>query len=148
MPLRDFALDDGELIGYHGKGGVVEIPENVTSISADAISKCGYTVTALKLPDSVTSFGEGAFESVGTVYINITSPLKVRFDETGFENYKIMRDINDDKKIDFADADFLGGHIAGGKTAELDAVASDADGNGSITLADLMRIFTDILTSR
>ena len=60
---EDFEIDDnGVLVKYRGAGGVVVIPEAVTSIGAGAFMDCS-SLTEVIMNDYVTSIGKDAFHS-------------------------------------------------------------------------------------
>lgn len=56
----DFVIKDGELEKYKGSGGVVAIPDSVTSIGSWAFYGCT-SLTAIEIPNSVTDIGDRAF---------------------------------------------------------------------------------------
>ncbi|MDE6661909.1 MAG: leucine-rich repeat protein [Lachnospiraceae bacterium] len=57
----DFLIvGDGVLLAYRGSGAVVNIPDSVKAIGADAFSGHG-EITRVIIPDSVEIIGEGAF---------------------------------------------------------------------------------------
>lgn len=60
---EEFKIDEkGELTEYNGSGGVVAIPENVTSIGSYAFENYkGLTNLDITIPSSVTRIGEYAF---------------------------------------------------------------------------------------
>ena len=60
MAQKEFEIQNGELIKYHGKGGEVVIPEGVTKICMDAFYKSG--VTRVVIADGVKCIGERAFK--------------------------------------------------------------------------------------
>jgi hypothetical protein len=57
----EFKIEGTTLIGYHGPGGNVIIPDNVTTIGDYAFSYCS-GLTEVAIPDSVTTIGSGAFD--------------------------------------------------------------------------------------
>ena len=60
MAQKEFEIQNGELVKYHGDGGEVVIPEGVTKICMDAFYKSG--VTRVVIPDGVKCIGERAFK--------------------------------------------------------------------------------------
>ena len=56
----DFEIEDGVLVGYHGKGGDVVIPNNVKAIGHDVFWECG-GLKSVTMPDSVKEINEMAF---------------------------------------------------------------------------------------
>jgi len=57
---QDFEIKNNILIKYHGTGGAVIIPENITEIGERAFYKCKNLIS-VTLPDSVTCIGYSAF---------------------------------------------------------------------------------------
>ncbi len=55
-----FTIRNGVLTSYNGAGGVVTIPDGVTSVGADAF-RGNKTVTAVNIPEGVVEIGNGAF---------------------------------------------------------------------------------------
>jgi hypothetical protein len=56
----EFKIEGTTLIGYHGPGGNVIIPDNVTSIGYCAFDHC-FGLSEVVIPNSVTTIGSGAF---------------------------------------------------------------------------------------
>ena len=59
--MDNFVIKDGVLEEYHGSGGAVVIPDDVTSIGNYAFEDCR-SLTSVTIPDSVESIGNYAFE--------------------------------------------------------------------------------------
>jgi hypothetical protein len=57
---KDFVIENGKLIKYHGTETDVVIPDGVTSIGAYAFEHCSI-LTSITIPDSVTRIGNCAF---------------------------------------------------------------------------------------
>ncbi|MCL2062038.1 MAG: leucine-rich repeat protein [Firmicutes bacterium] len=57
---RQFTIENGVLVKYTGGGGVVEIPQGVTRISASVFNK-REDITSISLPSTLESIGESAF---------------------------------------------------------------------------------------
>jgi hypothetical protein len=57
--FTDFKIENNILTKYYGDKKSIEIPKNVTGISAHTFS--GKHLTSVKFPNSLTSIGEGAF---------------------------------------------------------------------------------------
>lgn len=79
----EYAILNGtaSISGYQGEGGNVAIPSSlggvpVAGISAFAFANCG-SITALTIPDTVTSVGEGAFLGC-TALTSLTVGVNVR----------------------------------------------------------------------
>lgn len=82
---REFKIDKGVLIRYRGNGGVVTVPNGVTSIGKTAFIECS-DVTSITLPDSITSIGVAAFADCSNLNsINLPSNLNT-IPEGAFEN--------------------------------------------------------------
>ena len=60
-PASDFAIENGVLTKYTGKGGSVVIPDGVTIIGKAAFRKCK-SLTDVTIPNGVTSIGDYAFD--------------------------------------------------------------------------------------
>ncbi len=74
--VRDFQIDEnGCLTKYTGYGGNVVIPDSVTSFGNGAFYGCS-SLTSITIPDSVTSIGWGAFKGCSSL-TNITIPDSV-----------------------------------------------------------------------
>jgi len=56
-----FAITDGVLTGYYGKGGDITIPTDVTSIGDNAFAYCS-GITSITLPEGVTNIDNYAFQ--------------------------------------------------------------------------------------
>lgn len=59
--VEEFEVEDGVLLGYHGNGGNVVIPDNVNRIGNSAFQGCT-GLTSITIPNSVTSIGSSAFQ--------------------------------------------------------------------------------------
>ena len=59
---QDFEIKNNILIKYHGEGGAVIIPDDVTGIGNYAFENCK-SLTSVIIPDSVTSIGNYAFSN-------------------------------------------------------------------------------------
>ena len=70
----DMTISGGVLTAYHGGGGAVTIPSEVTSIGAGAFS--GKAISSVSIPGSVTSIGDSAFANC-TSLSNVTIPGSV-----------------------------------------------------------------------
>jgi|GEM_PF-1670416 len=71
----DFVINNGVLVRYNGLGGVVIIPEGVTSIGESAFASIA-SITSIKLPDSVTTIGKSAFSMcINLKSVNIPSGI-------------------------------------------------------------------------
>ncbi len=66
-----FDVEDGVLVLYRGSGGVVTIPDNVTSIGYGAFEGCS-GLMSLTIPESVTSIEDWAFEGCNNLIIQGT----------------------------------------------------------------------------
>ena len=73
----DFEIKNGILKKYHGKGGNIIIPNDVTSIGYQAFYKC-CSITRVTIPDSVTSIGAYAFSHCdGLKKVTIPGSVKI-----------------------------------------------------------------------
>lgn len=71
----DFEIANGVLIKYHGQGGDIVIPEEVTSIGFGAFLDC-WTIKSVTIPETVTSIQDYAFSR--TSVRDITIPNSVQ----------------------------------------------------------------------
>lgn len=79
-PAEDgFVIAGGELTGYSGPGGDITIPNEVTSIAAGVFTdaqRAGISITAVTMPDTVLSMGEGVFSGCDElVSVRLSSAL-------------------------------------------------------------------------
>ena len=73
---EEFELDEnGVLIGYHGDGGDVVIPDGVMKIGNNAFGECE-SLTSVIIPEGVTEIGYGAF-AMCTKLKNVEIPSSV-----------------------------------------------------------------------
>lgn len=56
----DFRIEDGVLVEYTGEGGIITIPEEVTTIGEGAFYQCS-SLKSVTIPEGVTTIGEEAF---------------------------------------------------------------------------------------
>lgn len=74
-----FIIAGGELTGYSGPGGDITIPSEVTSIAAGVFTdaqRAGISITAVTMPDTVLSMGEGVFSGCDElVSVRLSSAL-------------------------------------------------------------------------
>ena len=75
--LWDFVISNGRLTKYRGPGGIIKIPDCVTSIEDSVFEGLG-TLTSVTVPDSVTSIGEKAFYNCSSLS-EFTLPEGVTF---------------------------------------------------------------------
>lgn len=81
----DFIISDGTLTEYHGVGGSVTIPSNVTRI-ATGVFRNNETITAVTLPDGLTVIESGAFDGCkNLVSVNFPNGL-VEIADYGFQS--------------------------------------------------------------
>ncbi|MBO4887159.1 MAG: leucine-rich repeat domain-containing protein [Firmicutes bacterium] len=81
--MSDFQIENGVLIAYHGPGGKISIPEEVTVIGDNAFAGC-HSLTEVNIPDSVREIGDRAFSRC-TRLRDITVPGSVeRIGEMAF----------------------------------------------------------------
>lgn len=75
---EEFDIDEnGVLIGYHGDGGDVVIPDGVTKIGDDAFAEC-QNLTSIVIPDGVTEIGYAAFAAcINLENVEIPSSVEV-----------------------------------------------------------------------
>ena len=67
--LDDFEIENGVLKKYKGKGSIVIIPNNVTSIGSSAFEYCD-SLTSIMISNSVTSIGDFAFSGCDSLNYN------------------------------------------------------------------------------
>lgn len=67
--LDDFEIENGVLKKYKGKGSIVVIPNNVTSIGSSAFEYCD-SLTSIMISNSVTSIGDFAFSGCDSLNYN------------------------------------------------------------------------------
>lgn len=71
----DFTIENGVLIKYIGKGGVVTLPNTVIAIGNRSFFNCT-KLTEIIIPNSVTKIGEGAFYNCkNLITVNIQNTL-------------------------------------------------------------------------
>ena len=100
-----FQIEDGELIGYHGPGGVVEIPEGITVIGCGAFRDCA-ELTEVIIPEGVEEIKGGVFcvseryESFGA-FERCSSLKRISFPKSlreigrfAFENCTSLRELS------------------------------------------------------
>lgn len=99
-PFADFALanNGASIVGYHGAGGVITIPDGVVQIGTHAFADCaGLTgvrlnsglqqidesafagcaqLSSVTIPASVTEIGDGAFSACGLTSVTLQPGLK------------------------------------------------------------------------
>ena len=91
--LDDFEIENGVLKKYKGKGSIVVIPNNVTSIGSSAFEYCD-SLTSITIPNSVTSIGDFAFSDCSSL-TSITIPNNVTsIGDSAFSNCSELTQIN------------------------------------------------------
>jgi len=79
----DFDFARGVITGYHGAGGAIEIPSSingrpVVAIGNNAFKENGNAtnpITTVKIPNSVKTIGQSAFESAGLTSVKIPNSV-------------------------------------------------------------------------
>jgi len=93
----EFKIANGVLVKYKGPGGVVTIPDGVTSVGEKAFYRCG-SVTEVIIPEGVTEICAEAFEKCANLK-NVILPEMLReigtkaFAESGLETITIPEGI-------------------------------------------------------
>lgn len=72
----DFTLRGGIVVGYHGKGGDIVLPEGATGIGANAFAK-NTAITSVTAPTTLRCIGRSAFD--GCTALKRVSPLPDNF---------------------------------------------------------------------
>ena len=94
----DFEIENGVLVGYHGAGGNVTIPNSVTSIGESAFSQC-YNLTNVTIPNSVTSIGDRAFRLCDRL-TSVTIPNSVTsIGEDAFDNCTSLANVTISERV-------------------------------------------------
>ena len=83
----------------------ISIPNSVTSIEDNAFQNCS-SLTSIILPDSVTSIGMGTFYSCSATtnhlvlnfYNRLRKFIRTKYDLTGEQAYKLIKEIYSDEK--------------------------------------------------
>lgn len=85
-----YAYDDNrKIVNYKGPGGKVVIPQGVTTIGAEAFSKCE-TLISVTLPDSVTTIQRNAFSGCSNL-ISVNLPHSLT--SIGHEAFKFCKSL-------------------------------------------------------
>ena len=74
--IMDFIFNKatGTITGYNGPGGVLTIPASIDGVAVIAIEKNAFrnkNISAVAIPDSVTSIGDGAFSDNQLTYVSL-----------------------------------------------------------------------------
>ncbi len=94
----EFEIKKSVLINYNGRGGIVEIPDGVTSIERGAFLYCE-NLTGVTFPDSLINIGENAFTGCKNL-TSITIPGSIEsIGEYAFENCHRLENVTMQKGV-------------------------------------------------
>lgn len=91
-PQKDFEINGGKLVKYHGESTNVVIPDNVRVIGESAFS--GLSITNVEIPSSVIEIGYSAFGGCNLL-VSVSIPSSVTaIGKSAFAGCKKLKEVN------------------------------------------------------